>query len=167
MHVRGVRYTKLECVGQGGTCKVFKVITQQRKVLAVKRIRLTGGHAKEDAIANFLSEIALLERLRGRANIIQLIDSEVIRQEGLIYLVLEFGETDLAQLLARRAASRAAASAQPQASLDDDVIARVADNQNFLRLYFQQMCEAVATIHAERIIRLWDRQGGGPLRRGA
>ena len=152
VHVRGVRYTKLECVGQGGTCKVFKVITQQRKVLAVKRIRLTGGHAKEDAIANFLSEIALLERLRGRANIIQLIDSEVIRQEGLIYLVLEFGETDLAQLLARRAASRAAASAQPQASLDDDVIARVADNQNFLRLYFQQMCEAVATIHAERII---------------
>ena len=152
VHVRGVRYTKLECVGQGGTCKVFKVITQQRKVLAVKRIRLTGGHAKEDAIANFLSEIALLERLRGRANIIQLIDSEVIRQEGLIYLVLEFGETDLAQLLARRAASRAAVSAQPQASLDDDVIARVADNQNFLRLYFQQMCEAVATIHAERII---------------
>jgi serine/threonine-protein kinase TTK/MPS1 len=152
VHVRGVRYTKLECVGQGGTCKVFKVITQQRKVLAVKRIRLTGGHAKEDAIANFLSEIALLERLRGRANIIQLIDSEVIRQEGLIYLVLEFGETDLAQLLARRAASRAATSAQPQASLDDDVIARVADNQNFLRLYFQQMCEAVATIHAERII---------------
>ena len=150
VHVRGVRYTKLECVGQGGTCKVFKVITQQRKVLAVKRIRLTGGHAKEEAIANFLSEIALLERLRGRANIIQLIDSEVIRQEGLIYLVLEFGETDLAQLLARRAASRAALATS--ATPADDVVARVADNQNFLRLYFQQMCEAVATIHNERII---------------
>jgi serine/threonine-protein kinase TTK/MPS1 len=160
VHVRGVRYTKLECVGQGGTCKVFKVITQQRRILAVKRIRLAGAQAREENVANFLEEIKLLERLRGRGNIIQLIDAEVIRDEGLIYLVLEFGETDLAQLLARRTAARtqraaaaaAAAGAAGSPPVEDSLCQRVADSQNFLRLYFQQMVEAVASIHEQRIV---------------
>ena len=48
--MRDITYTKLECVGQGGTCKVFKVITQSRRILAVKRIRLQGAQAREEAI---------------------------------------------------------------------------------------------------------------------
>lgn len=148
--IKGARYTKLECVGQGGTCKVFKVITNTRKIMAVKRIRLQGAQAREECVANFLEEIKLLESLRGRANIIQLVDSEVLYSEGLIYLVLEFGETDLAQLLARRASARLAL--QPAGGEADTVSLLVADNQNFLRLFFQQMVEAVATIHEQRIV---------------
>ena len=141
VHVKGVRYTKLECVGQGGTCKVFKVMAPTRRVLAVKRIRLVGSHARPESVDNFREEVRLLERLRGRDHIIQLVDSEFILQEAVIYIVLEYGETDLARLLARRGASRGG-----------DAASRLDADQNFVRLYFQQMVEAVGTIHAERIV---------------
>ncbi len=148
--LRGVRYAKLECVGAGGTCKVFKVMAPTRKVLAVKRIRLQGAQARPESIANFVEEINLLKRLRGRDNIIQLVDAEVVREDAVIYMVLEFGETDLAHLLARRSASRDAAAGASAASTS--VAARLSTDENFLRLYFQQMVEAVATIHEERIV---------------
>ena len=38
-------------------------------------------------IAGFMDEIRLLEGLRGRDNIIQLVDAEVCKAEGLIYVV--------------------------------------------------------------------------------
>lgn len=33
-------YTKLECVGRGGSSKVYKVMAPNRKIFALKRIRL-------------------------------------------------------------------------------------------------------------------------------
>ena len=46
-----------------------------RKIYALKRIRLTGRD--REAAAGFIDEITLLQRLRGHSNIIQLIDAEV------------------------------------------------------------------------------------------
>lgn len=51
-----------------------------RKIFALKRIRLSGRDS--EAAAGFLDEITLLRRLAGRANIIQLVDSEVSRPRG-------------------------------------------------------------------------------------
>ena len=45
-----------------------------RKIYALKRIRLAGRD--REAAAGFIDEIALLNRLRGNANIIQLFDAE-------------------------------------------------------------------------------------------
>ena len=98
--VRGVKYLKLECVGQGGTCKVYKVLCPKRKTYALKRIRLQGR--EKETIAGFMDEIRLLQSLRGKDNIIQLVDAEVCKTEGLIYVVLEYGEIDLARLLSKR-----------------------------------------------------------------
>ena len=134
--VNGVKYTKLECVGQGGTCKVFKVVSPKRKILALKRIRLDGKET--ETVAGFIDEIKLLKTLRGRDNIIQLVDAEVCPNEKLIFMVLEFGEIDLAHMLAKREKQR-----QSHGGVIDD---------NFLRLYFEQMVEAVNTIHEERIV---------------
>jgi len=75
VHVRGVRYTKLECVGQGGSSKVFKVMTADHKMFALKRIRLSG--CEKDAVSGFEDEIRLLTQLKGLGNIIQLVDYEV------------------------------------------------------------------------------------------
>ena len=135
--VNGVKYTKLECVGQGGTCKVFKVVSPKRKILALKRIRLDGK--ENETVAGFIDEIKLLKTLRGRDNIIQLIDAEVCPREKLIFMVLEFGEIDLAHMLAKREKQR---ENNGGGGIDD----------NFLRLYFEQMVEAVNTIHEERIV---------------
>lgn len=46
-----------------------------RKIFALKRIRLTGRDT--EAAAGFMDEITLLKSLRGKSNIIQLIDAEV------------------------------------------------------------------------------------------
>ena len=128
--VRGVKYLKLECVGQGGTCKVYKVLCPKRKTYALKRIRLQGR--EKETIAGFMDEIRLLQSLRGKDNIIQLVDAEVCKTEGLIYVVLEYGEIDLARLLSKRekqarAKGKGAANSQSNAGMIDD---------NFLRLYF-------------------------------
>ena len=53
----------------------LQVMAPNRKIYALKRIRLTGRD--HEAAAGFIDEITLLQRLRGKSNIIQLIDAEV------------------------------------------------------------------------------------------
>ena len=45
-----------------------------RKIVALKRIKLQGRD--HEAAVGFIDEIALLQRLKGHSNIIQLIDAE-------------------------------------------------------------------------------------------
>jgi hypothetical protein len=158
--VRGVAYAKLECVGRGGSSRVYKVMAPNRKIFALKRIRFSGRDA--EAAAGFIDEIALLETLRGRANIIQLVDAEVHHREGLIFVVLEYGDIDLARLLQRRdrqraeqAAGRAAAGGAAPATPSGAPGAAGAPlevDENFIRLYWEQMLGAVAAVHAQRIV---------------
>ena len=105
--------------------------------MALKRIRLQGK--QKETVDGFIDEIKLLKRLRGKDNIVQIVDAEVCPNEGLILVVLEFGEIDLAKMLNKRERQRAESG---HAQLVDD---------NFMRLYFEQMVEAVKTIHEARI----------------
>lgn len=52
-----------------------QVMAPNRKIFALKRIRLTGRDA--EAASGFIDEIRLLQSLRSQPNIIQLIDAEV------------------------------------------------------------------------------------------
>lgn len=146
--VRGIRYTKLECVGKGGSSKVYKVMAPNKKIFALKRIRLNGRDS--EAASGFLDEITLLTRLKGKSNIIQLIDSEVHQKDGIIYMVLECGDIDLARLLQRHEASKQERRAALSDSKPRDSSAEV--DENFVRLYWEQMLLAVDTIHKERIV---------------
>jgi len=165
--VRGTRYAKLECVGRGGSSKVFKVMAPSRKIYALKRIRLAGRDA--EAAAGFMDEIGLLTRLRGQPGIVQLVDAEVVPAEGLILMVLEYGDIDLARLLARQARQNrggggggAAAggggeeprpsSTTPPPAAAAAAAAAAEPDENFVRLYWQQMLRAVSAIHAARIV---------------
>jgi serine/threonine-protein kinase TTK/MPS1 len=47
-----------------------------RKIYALKRIKLQGRD--KEAASGFIDEITLLQRLRGKLNIIQLLDAEVL-----------------------------------------------------------------------------------------
>eukprot|EP00762_Andalucia_godoyi_P006218 ANDGO_01714.mRNA.1 Serine/threonine-protein kinase mph1 len=126
--VHGVTYIRLECVGKGGSCKVFKVLNPiDRKIYALKRVKLT--NLDPHSVESFRNEVMLLLKLRGKDNIVQLVDHEVV-DNAILYMVLEFGETDLAQLL------------QKQGSR----------TENFRRLYWQAMLESVQTVHNERIV---------------
>lgn len=56
-------------------CFGWQVMAGNRKIFALKRIRLQGRD--EEAAAGFIDEIELLRKLQSKLNIIQLIDAEV------------------------------------------------------------------------------------------
>ena len=132
--INGRSFVKLEVVGKGGSSKVYKVMAPNRKIYACKRIRFRGE--PQSTIDSYVNEITLLKRLQGHDNIISLLDSEVKVKENEIFLIMEYGETDLSTLLKRQRAK------SPDGKVDD----------NFIRFYWQQMLQAVHTIHEERIV---------------
>ena len=130
--VNGVCYQKLSCIGKGGGGRVYKVMNPDHELFALKVIDLRKAAAVDsDAVDSVLNEVELLKRLRGKDDIIQLVDSQL--EEDTLYIVLELGEIDLANLLMKQ---------KKQGGF----------NENYIRLYWEQMLRAVHTIHEEMIV---------------
>ncbi|PAN45473.1 hypothetical protein PAHAL_9G122000 [Panicum hallii] len=151
--VNGKLYQKLGKIGSGGSSEVHKVISSDCIIYALKKIKLKGRDYP--TAYGFCQEIGYLNKLKGKSNIIQLIDYEVtdkslllegsmsprdgrIRDDHYIYMVLEYGEIDLAHMVAQKWKER------NNSNMKID--------ENWLRFYWQQMLEAVNTIHEERIV---------------
>ncbi|RZC18307.1 serine/threonine-protein kinase pak-2-like isoform X1 [Glycine soja] len=154
--VNGKLYQRLGKIGSGGSSEVHKVISSDCRIYALKKIKLKG---RDYATAyGFCQEIEYLNRLKGKDNIIQLIDYEVtdkalleevmkgsfsnkdgrVKDDGCIYMVLEYGEIDLAHMLS-----------QKWKELDGN---NKTIDENWLRFHWQQILLAVNTIHEERIV---------------
>ena len=135
----GGTYRRLGVYGKGGSCKVFKVLDANGNIQALKRVKgdsvFQNGDDRE--YEPFVNEIELLRKLNNEEvcnpNIIVLHDSAVCRRNKAVYMVFEPGEIDLHKLLLKN---------EGQQSFKD----------NYIRLYWQQMLEAVNTIHNERIV---------------
>ncbi|KAM0835741.1 hypothetical protein ACQ4PT_062746 [Festuca glaucescens] len=151
--VNGKMYQKLGKIGSGGSSEVHKVISKECAIYALKKIKLRGRDYP--TAYGFCQEIGYLNNLKGKSNIIQLIDYEVtdknllkegcvsprdgrINDDQYIYMVLEFGEIDLAHMVAQKWKER------------NNTTMKI--DENWLRFYWQQMLEAVNTIHEERIV---------------
>jgi hypothetical protein len=70
---------------------------------------------------------------------------QVFRDEGLIYMVLEYGDIDLARLLHNHEETRKAASVATTAADNSGSAVATSSGQldeNFIRLYWQQMLQA-------------------------
>ncbi|KAG1330695.1 3-phosphoinositide-dependent protein kinase B [Cocos nucifera] len=154
--VNGKLYQKLGKIGSGGSSEVHKVISSDCTIYALKRIKLKGRDYS--TAYGFCQEIEYLNKLKGKKNIIQLIDFEVtdktllqevvngsttikdgrIKSDEYMYMVLEYGEIDLAHMLSQKWKDMNKSGWK----LDE----------NWLRFYWQQMLEAVNTIHEERIV---------------
>jgi hypothetical protein len=131
--VDGATYAKLALVGRGGSSKVFRVLSSDGRVLALKRIRLRGQEI-DHSFAGYANEITLLRRLAGKPGIVRLFAADVQQTTGSIHMVMEAGEADLATVLTRTRNEKGYVEG------------------NFARLAWQQMLEAVQTIHEERIV---------------
>jgi len=119
----------LEQIGRGGTSKVYKVLSQEGKILALKKIDINGSD--KTAFQGYINEINLLNHLRNNSRIIQLVDSEINRETNSIYMVMECGEIDLAKLLQKEGKKISISS---------------------IKMYWEQMLKAVHAIHEENII---------------
>lgn len=88
IHVNGVPYLRLDVIGRGGSSKVYKVLSRDYNIYALKRVRL---NKKEGAsLSNYANEITLLQKLRGKDHIIQLFDAEIDQKEKLLCMVSNF-----------------------------------------------------------------------------
>ncbi|KAG8704894.1 Dual-specificity kinase, spindle pole body (SPB) duplication and spindle checkpoint function [Ceratobasidium sp. 423] len=127
-----LEYTVVDCIGRGGSSKVYKVISPTNKIYALKRVRLD-SKVDEETMRGYVNEMQLLKRLDGNERIIKLIDSQAVGRGGrYLMMVMELGEIDLAKLLAEKQGTRL----QP----------------HWIAIYWQQMLEAVQTIHEEKIV---------------
>lgn len=133
-------YAKLGVIGKGGSCKVYRALSRDCDVVALKKVKLDG--LNKAAVDGYANEIALLKRLKGNPAIIQLYSSEVDLERKSIYLVMELGEVDLNYVLRQ----------QELMSSQQGRGRRSALNMNFIRLTWQQMLTAVHSIHEERIV---------------
>ena len=93
IYVNGTPYSKLSVIGKGGSCKVYRTLSKDRNIVAIKKVKLAG--MKKKAIEGYANEISLLRRLRENQAIIQMYDSQVDLERKAIYLVMEVGEVDL------------------------------------------------------------------------
>ncbi|KAK3826778.1 MAG: hypothetical protein J3R72DRAFT_457538 [Linnemannia gamsii] len=123
-------YTRLAQVGKGGSSKVYKVLSTNSKIMALKKVSFE--NSDRSTIEGFLNEVRLLTRLGNNSRIIRLFDAEVNHAKGYLSLVMEYGEIDLAHML------------HAQQSQPFDI--------HFIGLYWRQMLEAVQVIHDLKIV---------------
>ena len=89
-------YTRLQKIGEGSFGKIYKARQESSgRVVALKKLKL---HVYRKAPQfDFEKEVALHVLLEGQPNVVQL--REVLREEGKVYLVMEYFHTDLFSLL--------------------------------------------------------------------
>jgi len=130
--VHGRKYHCLGIMGKGGSSRVIKAIGGRKMDLfAIKQVDLTDQD--EQTCEGFRNEINLLCSLKDESHIVHLFDYEITNKR--LSLVLELGEIDLRHLLHRLKKQSPAAN-------------RI----NYVKLYWQQMLEAVQVIHKKRIV---------------
>lgn len=85
LRVNGVAYTRLDCLGRGGSGKVYRVAAENGKMFALKRVSLE--NADDNTIKGYLGEIDLLKKLGEVERVIKLFDCEMNTEKQILTLV--------------------------------------------------------------------------------
>ncbi|GMH40846.1 hypothetical protein BSKO_08750 [Bryopsis sp. KO-2023] len=144
--VRGRVYEKLGALGKGGSSRVFKVrlVDRARKGVATHNLtfalkRCEIGTSNKDIAQGYKAEVDILRKLMGKPGILQLKDWQIWEGPGIIFMLLEEGETDLQRLLASHVQQR-----QSFGYTSPDWL--------FIRMRWAEMLEAVRVLHDARVI---------------
>lgn len=178
--INGKNYTRLNVLGKGGSSCVYRVMSQSDfQLYAYKRVEVKGSSEDNEAVFDsYVNEIKLLQRLKGSSPyIIDLVDTEIDREEMYIGMVMEAGEVDLAKVLSQKQRQAiitsipSGSAAIPLSSLTPSSNSRSNPgagglhitgptsehsgellNPFFARMVWQEMLEAVDHIHQNRIV---------------
>lgn len=87
VHINGKPYRRLDSIGKGGSCKVYKVMAENHKVFAMKKVTF---HEQDGpaAILGYKGEIDLLKRLSGEERVIRLFDYELNEEKQTLTMVM-------------------------------------------------------------------------------
>jgi serine/threonine-protein kinase TTK/MPS1 len=85
LKVNGKQFTRLDCIGRGGSSRVYRVMAENSQFFALKRVSL--DDADEMAVAGFKGEIDLLKKLEGVERVIRLWDFELNEAKGTLSVV--------------------------------------------------------------------------------
>ena len=126
VRVNGKIYRVLQLIGRGGSSKVFRVIDAEGQIFALKKVNLK--NLDEVTLASYTNEISLLKSFANNPHIIQLIDSEMNKEQACLYILMEYGEVDLGKMLKNR--------------VENGLIGEKSD-ENFIRFSFQQVMRKI------------------------
>ncbi|KAI4088068.1 MAG: hypothetical protein LQ344_006330 [Seirophora lacunosa] len=126
-------FTRMDCVGRGGSSKVYRVMAENFKVFALKRVTLEDQD--EAAIRGFKGEIDLLKKLENVDRVVRLFDYEINEEKQTLSVLMEMGESDLNRVLTLRLNGE-------DASFDI----------TFTRYFWKEMLECVQAVHEHDIV---------------
>ena len=133
MSVNGKLFTRMDCIGRGGSSKVYRVMAENYKVFALKRVTLEDQD--ELAIQGYKGEIDLLRKLENVDRVVRLYDFEINEDKHTLSVLMEMGESDLNRVLTLRLNAE-------DAKLDI----------TFTRYFWKEMLECVQAVHAYDIV---------------
>ncbi|KAK5941455.1 hypothetical protein PMZ80_006734 [Knufia obscura] len=131
--LNGRTYRRLDCIGRGGSSRVFRIMAENYKIFALKRVNLE--EADMAAIAGYKGEIELLKKLENVDRVIRLFDYEVNEEKGVLNVMMELGETDFNKML------------NEQLKGDNSKL-----DITFTRHYWKEMLECVQAVHQHDIV---------------
>ena len=131
--VNGKQFTRMECIGRGGSGRVYRVMAENFKLFAVKSVSLED--LDETTIRGFKGEIELLRKLENVDRVVRLYDFEINEEKKVLRVLMDIGELDLKKVLDPR--------------LDEET-GRF--DITFTRYIWKEMLECVSAVHAFDIV---------------
>jgi len=130
IQINGTNFFKLKFIGKGGSGKIYKIINLDGEIFALKKSRI--NNSKIENLHNRINEISICKIFKDQIKIIQLKDADISIENGIVYMIFEYGECDLEYLIENNS----------QKSV----------KKIFLKIFWKQILDAVHIIHKERIV---------------
>ncbi|KAJ5780663.1 hypothetical protein N7457_005823 [Penicillium paradoxum] len=131
--INGKHFTRLDCIGRGGSSRVYRVMAENYKIFALKRVNLED--VDPVTLTGYKGEIDLLKKLENVDRVVRLFDWELNNDKHALSVLMEIGESDLEKILTYRLNA-------------EDAIFDI----NFTRFYWKEMLECVQAVHEYNIV---------------
>ena len=126
-------FSRMDCIGRGGSARVYRVMAENHKIFALKRVSLED--VDQLAICGYKGEIELLRKLENVDRVVRLFDYEINDERQTLSILMEMGESDLNRVLTFRLNAE-------NAKFDI----------TFTRYFWKEMVECVQAVHQFDIV---------------